>query len=250
MLLGAGDREAVLKWYLRSSFYNHDNFTKMLRFTLNEGFKERCFDVLDYGGGGGQFALICKSHFPLSTVYITDICDNALLDAWRPLNIQIPFSQFEQNSQHFDVIFLNDVFEHVSDPLSLLTLLAGKLKQGGRIFIDTPKQFWIYPVTKLLWGSLHDKVLRGTVSRYHLQIWSPRAFRIVVERSNLVLTKYEEKTEYTMPADFYLKTMGISNPFVKFAARLFYRNAGWLAKNKIYCVLECKEVPTHVHFTP
>jgi hypothetical protein len=185
----------------------------------------------------GQFALVCKSHFPESNVYIVDISDESLLDEWRGLNNQWPFRSFDQDEVKFDYIFLNDVFEHVSDPLFVLRQLKGKLKNGGKIFIDTPKQFWIYPLTNLLSKVLYAKVLRGTVSTAHLQIWSKKSFNFVVKESGLKIVAYEESSEYTMPADFYMKNMGVTNSILKFAGNIFYRNAKWLAKNKIISVL-------------
>jgi len=184
---------------------------------------------------------VCSSHFPESTVYITDISDDSLLKEWKPLNSQIPFRDFANSPKKFDVIFLNDVFEHVSDPLFVLKQLSEKLKSHGRIFVDTPKQFWIYPVTRLLSKFLHTKVLKGTVSTAHLQIWSKQSFELVVKESGLSLFKYEEASEYTMPADYYMNNMGIKNPIIRFMGSLFYRNARHLAKNKIMCVLTANQ---------
>jgi ubiquinone/menaquinone biosynthesis C-methylase UbiE len=225
------------RWYSQASFYNHTNFTNMLRFATDESFKARKLDILDYGGGGGQFALVCRSHFPDATVFITDISDTALLEEYRPLNVQIPFCAFAGDQHTFDVIFLNDVFEHVSDPRLVLQQLAAKLKPGGRIFVDTPKQFWIYPVSKVLSSALYTKVLRGTVSTAHLQIWSRASFALVVKAAGLSVLKYEEASEYTMAPAYYLDNMGIKNPVLRFAGRLFYRHARYLAKNKIISVL-------------
>jgi len=230
-------RERVLSWYSKSSFYNHINFTNMLRFAMSESDKGTKLNILDYGGGGGQFALVCKSHFPEATLYITDISDESLLEEWSALNTQIPFMDFAKDETKFDFIFMNDVFEHVSDPLFVLKHMSGKLKKGGKVFIDTPKQFWIYPFTKFASKALYTKVLRGTISTAHLQIWSKQSFEMVVRESGLRITKYEETSEYTMPADFYMQNMGITNPILRVAGRIFYGNAKWLAKNKIVCVL-------------
>lgn len=235
-------RESILIWYSKSSFYNHSNFSNMIRFTMDESHKGKKLDILDYGGGGGQFALVFKSHFPESNVYITDISDESLLEEWSSLNIQIPFKKFDQDDKKFDFIFLNDVFEHVSDPFSVLKQLSGKLKDGGKLFIDTPKQFWIYPFTKFISSSLYQKVLRGTVSTAHLQIWSKKSFELVIKKCGLKISKYEESSEYTMPADYYLKNMGIASPIVRLAGQVFYRYAKWLAKNKIVCVLSRQSV--------
>jgi len=244
-MMAEGEKKAwpvvnALEWYSESSFLNHANFTQMLRFAADENLRGRKLDILDFGGGGGQFALVCKSHFPEASVYITDIFDESLLDEWRPMNTQIPFAEFAEDQTKFDIIFLNDVFEHVSDPTSVLKQLADKLKPNGRIFIDTPKQFWLYPAIKFTSKSLYTKILRGTISIYHLQIWSRKAFEMVVAASGLGIEKYQETSEYTMPASFYLRNMGITNPVVRLAGSLFYRNAKYLAKNKIMCVLSKK----------
>lgn len=241
-ILAAGETKAwpvenPIAWYSASSFLNHSNFTSMLRFACEGVSCDAKLDVLDYGGGGGQFALVCRSHFPRAEVYITDIFDEALLDEWAPMNRQIPFSKFSADPTKFDIIFLNDVFEHVSDPAVVLSQLVAKLKPEGRIFIDTPKQFWIYPFAKAVSSTLYTKVLRGTVTIYHLQIWSRKAFNMITARSGLSIVRYCETSEYTMPPNFYLDNMGIKNPLMRFLGRLFYTNAKYLAKNKIMCVL-------------
>ncbi len=41
-----------------------------------------------------------------------------------------------------------------------------------------------------------------------------------------------------MPADFYMKNMNVDHVVLKWLGRIFYKNARWLAKNKIVCVLE------------
>ena len=226
-----------IAWYAKSSFHNHVNFTNMLRFAMGDEERTKSWDILDYGGGGGQFALVCKSHFPMAQVHLTDISDSSLLSEWRPLNHQIPFSDFAGDARRFDFIFMNDVFEHVSDPLFVLRQLAEKLKDGGKIFIDTPRQFWIYPVIRALSRKLYVKLLNGTVSERHLQIWSSASFGKVVRDAGLAVHKFQLASEYTMPADFYLNNMGIRNPVIRFVGKLFYGGAKYLAKNKIVCVL-------------
>lgn len=235
-------KEQVFSWYSNSSFLNHINFTNMLRYAMDESYKRKKLNILDYGGGGGQFALICRSHFPESTVYLTDISDDSLLDEWKPFNIQIPFIDFDKDRTEFDAIFLNDVFEHVSNPLFVLRQLSGKLKQNGRILIDTPKQFWLYSITSALSKSIYKKLLKATVSANHLQIWSKIAFELAVKKSGLRIVKYKEISEYTMPAEFYLKNMNLKNPLLMLAGIVFYKNARFLAKNKILAILSPKNL--------
>jgi 2-polyprenyl-3-methyl-5-hydroxy-6-metoxy-1,4-benzoquinol methylase len=239
--LGSGqacwDLTAALKWYAKAAFLNHSNFTEMVRFALDSSCYGREISVLDYGGGGGQFACVVKSHFPEANVYITDVSDEALLPHYRPFNRQIRFHEFESDPTRFDCIFLNDVFEHVTDPARVLRTLAGKLREGGTIFVDTPRTFWLYAVTRLAAPPLYRKLLRGTVSRAHLQIWTRNSFQRVIDGAGLRLVRYRQLSEYTMPAGYYLKNMGITNPVVRALGRVFYSTARYHSKNKIAALL-------------
>jgi 2-polyprenyl-3-methyl-5-hydroxy-6-metoxy-1,4-benzoquinol methylase len=209
----------------------------MIRFAMDESHKWRELRVLDYGGGGGQFAFVFKSHFPQSTVYITDINDNRLLDEWGCCNRQIPFEQFPSDRNTYDFIFMCDVFEHISDPTSTLLQLICKLNDNGKIFIDTPKYFWLYPVLQRTSKYLYSRLLKGTVSMAHLQLWSKESFYMVVKEAGLAVTKYSETSEFTMPADFYLHNMGINNKLLRIIGRLFYKSSKVLVRNKIMSVL-------------
>ena len=226
-----------LRRYSASAQFNHDNFTHMLRYATEDLPMSAPLSMLDFGGGGGQFAPICKSMSPRATVYLIDINDGSALDGWAPFSHRIPFDTFAEDSTTFDVIFLSDVFEHLDDPVGTLRRLSRKLKDGGKIFIDTPRQFWIYPLTRLLSRKLHLKVLRGTVSRSHLQIWSDRAFRVAAGRANLRAEKSATWAEFTMPWEFYVNNMGITNPLLRLAAHVVYAASGLILRNKIACVL-------------
>jgi 2-polyprenyl-3-methyl-5-hydroxy-6-metoxy-1,4-benzoquinol methylase len=226
-----------LSWYSASARYNHRNFTRMLHYVTKDLPMAAPLLMLDFGGGGGQFAPICRSLFPRATVYLVDINDHSALDGWAPFSRRIPFADFAADNTKFDVIFLNDVLEHLHDPVGTLRLLSDKLKDAGKIFIDTPRQFWIYWLTRLLSHRLHLKVLRGTVTRSHLQIWSDRAFRVAAERALLRPVKSTTWAEFTMPWEFYVNNMGITNPALRFAARVVYGVSGLVLRNKIVCVL-------------
>lgn len=233
-------REAYsLSWYKRSSKRNHVNFTNMFLFAIEnpEEFYMQQMNILDFGGGGGQFAFICKSFLPLSNVYISDIDDFGLLQQYRCINNQILWNNFESDQTKFDFIFLNDVFEHVDDPLKTLEILKSKLNIGGKIFIDTPKQFWLYPFLKISNKLLYQKLLTGTVSRSHLQIWSKKSFYYIVEKAGLKVDNFTEVSEFTMPAKHYLKNFGIKNKFIQIVGVVFYRFAKLLSKNKIMGLL-------------
>jgi 2-polyprenyl-3-methyl-5-hydroxy-6-metoxy-1,4-benzoquinol methylase len=225
------------KWYDETVGRNHDNFTNMVRFALRDAPRDAALDVLDYGGGGGQFALVVRSLFPRSSVWITDIADAALLPQWAELQTQIPFNSFPNDATQFDAIFLNDVFEHLENPRETLGLLAGKLKPKGIIFIDTPKTFWLYPTLKRLAPPLYRKLCIGTVSPWHLQVWSPESFDRVASQAGLRIAQYQTCSEFTQSPSYYMKNMGITNPAIRAAGFAFTALAPWIARNKIIATL-------------
>ena len=237
-------RKKWANWYKRAAKLNHINFTNMLLFTIDdpEDTFLRQLNILDYGGGGGQFAFTCKSLLPRSQVFITDINDYALIEEYRKLNDQIKWNDFTNDGTKFDYIFLNDVFEHVNDPYQVLQILSLKLKNNGKIFIDTPKQFWIYPFLYFFNKALYTKLLKGTVTIAHLQIWTKKSISHVIQKAGLEIEKYETLSEFTMKPDCYLNNMGITNKFLLKAGNLFYEWARHLGiRNKIMCCLVKKD---------
>ena len=95
----------------------------------------------DYCKICGNGNLHIFAHTAKCKVYIVDVSDVALLDEWQSMNHQIKFADFESDKTKFDYIFLNDVFEHLPDPLGTLKILKTKFTEGGRVFINTPRQF-------------------------------------------------------------------------------------------------------------
>jgi 2-polyprenyl-3-methyl-5-hydroxy-6-metoxy-1,4-benzoquinol methylase len=226
-----------LNWHLNSGERNHRNFTNMALFALSNADRHKHLSVLDYGGGGGQFALVLKSLFPKTDIYIVDMDNERLLDEFMPLNKQIKFEDFNANKLKFDVIFMNDVFEHVSDPMGVLAILRSKLNNGGRIFIDTPCHFWLYPFTKVFSKRIHTKLLNGTVDYDHQQIWSKKAFEVAIKKADMRVQSFFQLSEYTQGADFYLDNMKIDYGVVRFIGKIFFWLAPLIAKNKIMAVV-------------
>ena len=225
-------------WYGQSFEKNIKNFTNIILYAADKSKVNKELRVLDYGGASGQFALIFKSLFPVSKVYLVDIVDESLFKEFRPMNKQIKFSNFEKDRTKFDLIFLNDVYEHVEDPIQLLSTLRKKLNPSGIIFVDTPKQFWIYPFFNTIFKPIYKKILKGTVSKSHLQIWSNKSFEKSVKLSKLKIKRIDFLSELTMDTDIYLKQMGLDFLLLKLFVRIISQPLIFTFKNKIYAVLE------------
>jgi 2-polyprenyl-3-methyl-5-hydroxy-6-metoxy-1,4-benzoquinol methylase len=225
-------------WCERASYRSHENFTTAIDFTISPDRAPETLQLLDFGGGGGQFALVARSHLPHAEVSIVDVSDATLLESWRSFNRPIRFEDFDDDETRFDYIFMNDVFEHLSDPVGVLSRLRSKLAPDGRIFIDTPRQFWLYPLLRILpLPAIYEKLLVGTVSKAHLQIWSDQAFQRAITDAGFTAEKLKVGSALTMDADFYLERMGIRGGPLLAMGRLLHAAGRLVLRNKIFCVL-------------
>ena len=93
----------------------------------------------------------------------------------------------------------------------------------------------IFLVATLLYYAY--KLLKGTVTLAHLQLWTKQSLFHVVDKAGLKVKKYVELNEFTMKPEFYLAKMGITNKIILFIGKLFYKNAKKIASNKIQCIL-------------
>ena len=60
-ICGSITQKISLSWHIQSGSKNHHNFTGIASFCDNFISRQSEIEILDYGGGGGQFALILKS---------------------------------------------------------------------------------------------------------------------------------------------------------------------------------------------
>ena len=86
--------------------------------------------VLDYGCGDGKFLNRLRAR-GWSTFGIEPSTDTAFRKHQR-------LTEVPQDGS-FDFVVLNHVLEHVLDPLETLQRLAGSLREGGTLFVSTPR---------------------------------------------------------------------------------------------------------------
>jgi 2-polyprenyl-3-methyl-5-hydroxy-6-metoxy-1,4-benzoquinol methylase len=83
---------------------------------------------------------------------------------------------------YFDYVTMNQVIEHVTDPVQTLRGIARALKPGGMAILSTPNaRGWGAKVFGRYWINWH--------APYHLQFFIPRSMRLSAEQAGLVLEK-------------------------------------------------------------
>jgi len=83
---------------------------------------------------------------------------------------------------YFDYVTMNQVIEHVTDPVQTLQGIARVLKSGGRAVLSTPNESgWGARLFGEYWINWH--------APYHLQFFTARSMRLAAEQAGLMLEK-------------------------------------------------------------
>lgn len=193
--------------------YSRDNFVELTRLsekiimrdTLRAGMKKlKNKKILDYGCGGGHFLQAAKN---LGMDAIGLEVDSANLNGSSSLDIRelkIDDPLFLINDcEIFDVILINHVLEHVSNPLEIINLLSQKLAPRGIIIIRTPDQSSVPAKIKIM---LHQLGVRqweyGFVQPpIHLHGFTKKSFEILAYKTKLTL-QHLNKTSPLNELDF------------------------------------------------
>jgi len=85
-------------------------------------------------------------------------------------------------SLKYDLIIMNNLIEHVRDPVKELRKAGSLLKSGGVIFIETPNtDSWDFKLFKRYWGGLHTP--------RHTFLFNPRSTNALCKLTKLKIEK-------------------------------------------------------------
>jgi 2-polyprenyl-3-methyl-5-hydroxy-6-metoxy-1,4-benzoquinol methylase len=82
----------------------------------------------------------------------------------------------------FDLIIMNNLIEHVVDPIAELLTAKRLLKSGGKIFIETPNtNSWDFRLMQKFWGGLHTP--------RHTFLFNPQSMEVICKITKLEIHK-------------------------------------------------------------
>jgi hypothetical protein len=121
-------------------------------------------EILDFGGNGE----IPRRVFPGATVFFDDLNAGSTGDDIRK----------------YKMIFASNVFEHISDPVAILTRLAERLAPDGLVFLDVPASAHASLSEGLIWQEKNG----GDLFEMHEHIthFSQRSLELLVQASGLI----------------------------------------------------------------
>lgn len=158
--------------------------------------------VLDIGCGDGSSLLTIQSCG--AEAYGTEFDHNVIAPAEQlGLNIHIgDLNTIPQPDEWFDVITMNQLLEHVTDPQAFLRQVKKKLKPGGQIVVTTP-QFGSLPqrCSGRRWVNWHIP--------FHLNFFNKHSIKRLVQQSGLTV---ERIRTFTPMAWVMLQTINLLRP--------------------------------------
>jgi SAM-dependent methyltransferase len=138
--------------------------------------------VLDIGCGFGETIGYHRSRG--CDAYGVEVDENIrrVADAFH-FNVHVgPFDPDIYDPRFFDYVTMDQVMEHVTDPLETLRGITRILKPGGAVIVSTPNaNGWGAKVFGSRWINWH--------APYHIHHFSIRSMKFATERAGLILEK-------------------------------------------------------------
>lgn len=153
-------------------YYSHSR-TELLPF-IPAGVKT----VLDVGCGNGSFGTLLKQEYQC-TVWGIEPDKSSALEAEkvldRSINTLFSSSIPELAGQKFDVIFFNDVLEHLADPSEALSICKDLLNSSGHIIASIPNIRWYPVILSLLRYQDFKYQASGVMDKTHLRFFTKKS---------------------------------------------------------------------------
>jgi 2-polyprenyl-3-methyl-5-hydroxy-6-metoxy-1,4-benzoquinol methylase len=93
--------------------------------------------------------------------------------------------------KYFDVIYFNDVLEHLLDPYSVLEKIKDKLKDDGRIISSIPNIRYFRTFFKLLFDGEWDYTDQGILDRTHVRFFTKKSIVKMYENAGFAVESHD-----------------------------------------------------------
>lgn len=138
----------------------------------------------------------------------------------------------------FDLIIMNNLIEHVLDPVCLIQQAITLLKPDGSIFIETPNfHCFDFLIWKKYWGGLHTP--------RHTYIFSEESFRYISSKVNLTLSK----TNYIMNTGHWALSVQNFLESIKYTKTNLRYGRSWYYKYLLIFLIPINLIQMLIHRT-
>ncbi|WP_298894205.1 class I SAM-dependent methyltransferase [uncultured Psychroserpens sp.] len=207
----------------KSNTYYKNEREEMLEF-----FPTDAKTVLDIGCGEGAFASVIKEKYQIETWGIEYMEDHGN-EAKKSLDKVFigPCEDFIEDlpENYFDVIYCNDVLEHLVDPYWVLEKIQSKLTDKGIIISSIPNMRYHSALKKLVVNKSWEYERSGVMDKTHLRFFTKKSIRNMYERLG-----YEVVTHKGINKTGSIKPYLYNIPLLFTATDMFYVQYATVAK--------------------
>ena len=158
--------------------------------------KSQNLKVLEIGAAYGETLFYLKQNGIASEVVGVDIFEDAKnKQNYKPLD-QFIFGDIEKIDlpeyfQHFDLILLADVLEHLFEPKSVLETLKKYLKEDGKIIISMPNIRYYSALYKIVFKGDFKYEESGIFDYTHVRFYCRKNIQALLETAGYKVLKQE-----------------------------------------------------------
>ncbi|SEL94146.1 Methyltransferase domain-containing protein [Aquimarina amphilecti] len=150
--------------------------------------------VMDVGCGNGAFANVVKEKTGAEVWGIELMPDEAVI-AEKTLHKVFagPCENYldELPNDYFDVIFFNDVLEHLTDPYTVLQTIKSKLSKGGVVISSIPNVRYHNTFMKVLFKKEWRYESYGVMDKTHYRFFTGKSIRRMYEEEGYTVVMHE-----------------------------------------------------------
>lgn len=150
--------------------------------------------ILDIGCGNGVFALSAKKQNNAEVWGLELMKEEA--DIAKDKIFKVIDGPCEKNidllpDNYFDVIYFNDVLEHLVDPYSVLNKVKSKLAKNGCVISSVPNIRYHNVLIPLIFKKRFEYTAFGVLDHTHLRFFTKSSIRKMYENQGYKVIKHE-----------------------------------------------------------
>tara|TARA_R100000306_G_scaffold8677_1_gene12122 strand:- start:100253 stop:100918 length:666 start_codon:yes stop_codon:yes gene_type:complete len=180
--------------------------------------------VLDVGCSNGQFGAAVKQKsgaevwgiepFESFGKYALDKLDKVFIDTVEGAIDKLP-------DNYFDVIYFNDVLEHLLDPYTVLAKMKSKLKHDGLVISSIPNIRYFRTFFKLLFKGEWEYQDEGILDRTHVRFFTKKSILNMYKNAGYATVSHEgingSKSLKPLLLHIFLGFRGMDMKYIQFA---------------------------------
>ena len=150
--------------------------------------------ILDVGCSNGGFGKSLKEvqnvevwgiePMPIPAEKARQVLDNVITTPIESAILSLP-------PKYFDIIYFNDVLEHLLDPYSVLAEIKNKLKDDGLIISSIPNIRYFRNFSKLIFNKEWEYTNEGVLDKTHYRFFTTKSIKNMFNNAGYEVIEHE-----------------------------------------------------------